>query len=68
MKTLEFRDGERDVLDHVAALLKGVRTWELTYDQAVQQAHTQLLRDKLENAQRDLVRQHFVRQRRGPGS
>lgn len=61
MKTLEFRDGERDVPDHVAVLMKGLRTWELTFDQARDLAHTNQLRQALDVAQRDLLRQHFRR-------
>jgi undecaprenyl pyrophosphate synthase len=58
MKTLEFRDGEKDVPDHVAVLMRGLRTWELTYVQAREQAHNNQLRQALEVAQRDLIRQH----------
>ena len=59
MKTLEFRDGERDVPDHVAVLMRGLRTWEMTYEDARTAAHTNQLRQALEVAQRDLIREHF---------
>lgn len=59
MKTLEFRDGERDVPDHVAVLMRGLRTWEMTYDEARNAAHTNQLRQALQVAQRDLIREHF---------
>lgn len=59
MKTLDFRDGERDVPDHVAVLMKGLRTWEVTYEQARELAHSNQLRLALDGAQRDLLRQHF---------
>lgn len=59
MKTVEFRDGEKDVPDHVALLMQGMRTWEMTYEQARQLAHNNQLRRALEGAQRDLIRQHF---------
>lgn len=59
MKTLEFRDGEKDVPDHVSVLMKGLRTWELTYDQAMDLAHQNLSRQALDKSQRDLIRQHF---------
>lgn len=65
MRTMEFRDGEHEVHDHVYEILRGVRTWELTYEQAVQQAHTQLMRTELERAQRDLLRSHFKGQAGG---
>ena len=59
MKTLEFRDGDRDVPDHLAILMKGLRTWEMTFDEARERANTQQLRQALEDAQRSLIRQHF---------
>lgn len=59
MRTLEFRDGEKDVPDHVAVLMRGIRTWEMTYEQARSQAHTNQMRQALDVAQRDLVRQHM---------
>ena len=59
MKTLEFRDGERDVPDHLALLMKGMRTWEMTFEEARDRMHTHKLRQALDQAQRDLVREHF---------
>lgn len=61
MKTLEFRDGERDVPDHVAILMKGLRTWEMTYDQARDQANDRMTKQALLDAQNDLIKQHFKR-------
>ena len=61
MKTIEFRDGEKDVPDHVATLMKGLRTWEMTFEQARDAAHQNQLRQALEVAQRDIIRQHFKR-------
>ena len=59
MKTVEFRDGEKDVPDHVAVLMKGMRTWEMTYEQARERMNYNLLRQRLDIAQRDMIRQHF---------
>lgn len=59
MTTVEFRDGEKDVPDHVATLMKGLRTWELTYDQAMDLAHQNLARQALDSVQRSMIRQHF---------
>ena len=59
MKRLEFRDGDKDVPDHVAILMKGLRTFEMTYQQARDQAHNNQLRQALEVAQRDIIRQHM---------
>ena len=59
MKTLEFRDGERDLPDHLAVLMKGMRTWEMTFSEAKDRMHNNQLRQALETAQRDLINQHF---------
>jgi hypothetical protein len=59
MKTVEFRDGEKDVPDHVAVLMQGLRTWEITYDQAMALAHQNQLRQALDATQRSMIRQHF---------
>lgn len=59
MITLEFRDGERDIPDHLAAMMKGIRTWEMTFDEAKVRAETQMTRNFIETAQRDLLRKHF---------
>lgn len=59
MTTLEFRDGERDVPEHIALLMKGLRTWEMTYEEAVDRANQNQTRQALDAAQRELIRQHF---------
>lgn len=59
MKTIEFRDGERDIPDHLAILMKGIKTYEMTYEEAIRSAETNMVRQKLEVAQRQLMRQHF---------
>lgn len=55
MKTVEFRDGERDIPDHVAELLRGVDTFAYTYDQAVRLSEQELLRKRLNDAQSTIV-------------
>ena len=63
MITLEFRDGEHDVPEHVAMLLKGIDTFTYTYDQAVRYSGQRLLKDKLNEAQRALVDDWMKRRR-----
>jgi len=55
MKTVEFRDGERDIPDHVAEILRGVDTFAYTYDEAVRLSEQELLRKRLNDAQRTIV-------------
>lgn len=59
MTPVEFRDGDRDVPDHLAILMRGMRTWEMTYEQAVQHANQNLTRQRLETAQRRIIAEHF---------
>ncbi len=63
MQTLEFRDGERDIPDHLALLMKGIKTYQMTYEQAVKEMEQNQLHQKLIVAQRDLMRQHFRQSR-----
>lgn len=59
MTSVEFREGFTDVPDHLAVLMRGMRTWEMTYEQAVRAAEQHLVKQRLEVAQRDIIRQHF---------
>ncbi len=61
MPTIEFRDGERDVPDHVAMLLRGLETHTMTYEQAIRKSETKLVSDRLNAAQQSAVAQHFRR-------
>lgn len=58
---LEFRDGFKVVLPHVAALLASVECWKYTYAEAVALANDQLLRNRLNTYQRDATVDHFKR-------
>lgn len=56
---LEFRDGKRTVPDHIAALLAGIETHRLTYDEALDAGNRKIESDFI-NAQRDrILEAHF---------
>jgi len=57
--TLKFRDGEREVPNHIASLLDGDETYTMTYEEAVQLVNKRNLGDRLQKAQDDAIRQHF---------
>jgi hypothetical protein len=40
-------------------MLSGIETWKYTYQQAIEIANQRLLGDRLDRAQRELVREHF---------
>jgi len=56
---IEFRDGDRVVPFHVAILLESVETWQYTYEDAMDLANRQLLRDRLNSYQADVTNGHF---------
>ena len=56
---VEFRDGLQAVADHVAALLRHVDTTTMTKEEAIRASETQMLKERLNAAQRKLVSIHF---------
>lgn len=56
---LEFRDGKRVVPDYIAALLAGIETFRLTYEEAIAEANKKSEADFI-NAQQDrILAAHF---------
>lgn len=58
-KELPFRDGTRQVPEHLASMMSGLDTITLTYEQAVIAANNRIVGDALGKAQGDLIREHF---------
>ncbi len=56
---LEFRDGVHAVADHVAWLMRGVDTTQMTVEEAIRASENQKVKDFLNQAQRKLVAKHF---------
>ena len=61
MAQLEFRDGVREVPDHLADLMKGLDTYQMTFEQAQVAANNSLVRDRLNNIQSKVVAEHLKR-------
>lgn len=59
MVTVEFRDGEKLVPIHVAILMKGLDTHTMTYTDAIRVANQVQVKNRLSQAQRGLVADHF---------
>jgi hypothetical protein len=59
MTTIEFRDGEKDVPDHVAVMMKGLETHTMTYEQAVRASEQKMVKDRLNYEMNSLVADHF---------
>jgi hypothetical protein len=64
MGIVEFRDGEREVPDHLAALMNDLETYKMTFEEARVLADQRLLRDVLRKKQEALVSEHFRNWRR----
>lgn len=59
MTKVEFRDGERDVPDHVAVLMKGLETHTMTYEQAIRASERKMAADHANQAMADMLTAHF---------
>lgn len=60
-----FRDGTRLIPHHLAVMMNGLPTQELTYDEAVRAANNRVVGDILGTTQENILRDHFARQRHG---
>ena len=54
LREIEFRDGKRLVPEYLGAIMSGLETHRMTYDEAVQAANRRMEADHL-NAKRDEV-------------
>jgi hypothetical protein len=61
---IEFRDGKRQVPEYLAAVMEGLETWRLTYDQAVVEANKRMGADYVTAAHERILTKHFKDHRR----
>ena len=59
---LEFRDGKRQVPDHLGEMMRGLETWKMTLAEAIEEANRRMERRQLQSAYDEIVRDHFNRQ------
>lgn len=59
MKNVEFRGGYLPIPDHLAALMAGLETHLMTYDEAIAAMNRRFMEDRLKKVQADLVRDHL---------
>jgi hypothetical protein len=62
---LEFRDGKREVLDHLAVLMRDMETFRMTYQEALDEANKKLQTDFINTAADKFVQEHFRTRERG---
>lgn len=65
MAELEFRDGKREVPDHLADMMRGLETYRMTFEEAQVAASQSLVRDRLNRIGEKVVADHFKRFRIG---
>lgn len=53
---IEFRDGIREVPDHLAVIMRGLPTYDMTYEEAREKANWKMVADIANKAQADAVR------------
>jgi hypothetical protein len=52
----EFRDGWREIPDHVGTMLRSIDTWRYTYEEALRLSEKQMVADLLNRQQKAIVR------------
>jgi len=55
----EFRDGKRLVPDYIAALLTGIETHRMTYDEAIDAANQKVESDFIDAQRERILEAHF---------
>ena len=59
MAEVEFRDGVREVPDHLAEMMRGLPTHQMTLTEATQAANNSLIGDRFNRARQNLITEHF---------
>lgn len=59
MAEIEFRDGTKFVPDHLAEMMKGLPTHQMTLTEATQAANNSLVASRFNDARSKIITQHF---------
>ena len=59
MRKVQFRDGDREIPDHLADMMESFETRAMTYEQAVARANWKMTNDFLNKAQSSIVQGHL---------
>lgn len=59
MALLVFRDGPREVPEHVETVLSGFELYRFTYEEAMAKANRRMESDVIRKAQNKLIGEHF---------
>jgi hypothetical protein len=58
-----FRDGKREVPEHLAELMAGMETFRFNFSDAIDEANRRQMGEYLRKAQQDVLRTHFEKLR-----
>lgn len=61
MREVEFRDGKREIPDHLADMMATLPTHTLRYEEAVEKANWKLASDHVNRAADSVIQSHFGR-------
>lgn len=59
MAEIEFRDGKHEVPDHLAEMMRGLPTHQMTLTEATQAANNSLVGERFNRARQGLITEHF---------
>lgn len=59
MAEVEFRDGKHEVADHLADMMRGLPTHQMTLIEAINAANNSLVSDRFNTARQRLITEHF---------
>lgn len=65
MAEIEFRDGKREVPDHLADLMKGLPTHQMTLTEATNAVNNKFVGERFQTARQDIITEHFKNWRDG---
>ena len=57
---VEFRDGEREIPDHLAEMMFGIETYRLTVDEAIREANKKMLDRHVSTVMDKIVDDHMA--------
>lgn len=63
MAEVMFRDGPRNLPEHVADLMAGLETFRMTYEQAVKEMNAGMLSSHLGRVEQKIIKSHFEQSR-----
>jgi len=61
MAIVEFRTGEQDIPEHLAEMMRGIETFKLTVEEAIDAANKKMLSDHIRRQYDAVISDHFKR-------